>query len=93
MRIRKLVTLTAGIATAVGMTYAVAQRRPNVRVSLTDVDGVTIDLPLSATIALDLRVAAADVRRAFEADVPSAAAASFAADTSYAVNTSSAASL
>jgi len=75
MKMKKVVALTAGIVTAAGIAYAVSQRRPNVRVSLTDVDGVTVDLPLSAATALDLRVAAADVRRAFEAGEPIVAAA------------------
>jgi hypothetical protein len=70
MKMKKFVTLTAGIATAAGIAYAASQRRPNVCVSLTDVDGFTIDLPLSAATALDLRVAATDVRRAFEAGEP-----------------------
>ena len=73
MKMKKFVTLAAGIATAAGIAYAASQRRPNVLVSLTDVDGVTIDLPLSAATALDLRVAAADVRRAFEAGEPTVA--------------------
>ena len=70
MKMKKFVTLPAGIATAAGIAYAASQRRPNVCVSLTDVDGFTIDLPLSTATALDLRVAATDVRRAFEAGEP-----------------------
>ena len=73
MKMKKFVTLTAGIATAAGIAYAASQRRPNVCVSLTDVDGFTMDLPLSTATALDLRVAATDVRRAFEAGEPTVA--------------------
>ena len=89
MKMNKFITLAAGIGTAAGIAYAVSQRRPNVCVSLTDVDGFTIDLPLSATTALDLRVAATDVRRAFEAGEPTETRVTD--DTSFTDDTSSAA--
>jgi hypothetical protein len=65
---KKSLRFVAGFVAAAGVTYAVGRRRRSpARVSLALVDGSAIDLAPSSAEALELRVAAAAVRRAFEA--------------------------